>query len=417
MPAFGGVRGTGDWGPDERPKHFREGILWLNPNGTAPIFALTSKTGKGQSVNDPETSWWAEPNDLVRLQTSVARSNAANQTTITVDSGDPTDATGFSGNNTHYGSARNLAVDDLLMVEPGSDSANFNPEVLRVTSITSPTVFEVARGAAGTNRAAIPDNSFLLKIGNAHAEGTRSPASHSRNPIKYYNYTQIFKNTYEVTGTAMETNARTGDPVKNDKMRAMFDHARDMELALLYGHRNEDADGGTNGKPRRTMGGLREFIPNTVLANNSTIQAFLDAVSPVFDWDSQAGDTRLAFCGNGALNNLNKKLIAAEANGVVRINYDATESMYGVKFTKFRVPQGDLMIKTHPLLSRHPLYTNSMYIVDMSMLKVKPLKNRDTKFKDNIQHNDEDTKKGQWQTECTLMVDGGGRTMKYIGNI
>jgi hypothetical protein len=41
--AIAGLRGTGDWGTDERPKNFREMILWLNPNGTAPIFALSSR--------------------------------------------------------------------------------------------------------------------------------------------------------------------------------------------------------------------------------------------------------------------------------------------------------------------------------------------------------------------------------------
>ncbi|KKL16903.1 hypothetical protein LCGC14_2490890, partial [marine sediment metagenome] len=64
MAAVAGLRGTGDWGSDERPKNFREMILWRNPNGTSPIFALMSRVQK-ESVNDPEFSWWDEPNDIV----------------------------------------------------------------------------------------------------------------------------------------------------------------------------------------------------------------------------------------------------------------------------------------------------------------------------------------------------------------
>ncbi len=56
MAAVAGLRGTGDWGTDERPKNFREMILWRNPNGTAPIFALMARVQK-ESVNDPEFSW------------------------------------------------------------------------------------------------------------------------------------------------------------------------------------------------------------------------------------------------------------------------------------------------------------------------------------------------------------------------
>lgn len=56
MPAIAGLRGTGDWGADERPKNFREYILWRDPNGMAPLTALLSKMGS-ESTDDPEFSW------------------------------------------------------------------------------------------------------------------------------------------------------------------------------------------------------------------------------------------------------------------------------------------------------------------------------------------------------------------------
>ncbi len=55
MPVLG-LRGTGDFGADERPKDFRETILFRDPNGDAPIFALTSKTRK-RVVSDPQYYW------------------------------------------------------------------------------------------------------------------------------------------------------------------------------------------------------------------------------------------------------------------------------------------------------------------------------------------------------------------------
>lgn len=56
MAAVAGLRGTGDWGADERPKNFREMILWRNANGDTPILALMAKVGK-ESTDDPEFSW------------------------------------------------------------------------------------------------------------------------------------------------------------------------------------------------------------------------------------------------------------------------------------------------------------------------------------------------------------------------
>ena len=405
MTAFAGVRGTGDWGTDERPRNFREGILFLNPNGMAPIFGLSSKMGK-KTVDDPEFSWWDEPNNLVRLRVNGALSASA--TAAVVDSDDP--AAGSI--DAHWGTALNLKAGDLLMVEPATDEVNLNTEVVKVTGVTTATAFTIARGAAGTTAAAITDNAYLLKIGSAYAEGTRAPDATSRNPIKYYNLTEIFKNTYELTGTVMQTRARTGDPMRNDKKRKMFDHSRDIETSILFGRRHETT--GSNGKPERYMGGLRSFIPSSILSNDWSMANLLDNVSTVFDWDSMAGDERMVFCGNGALNEFNKKL-ESQSSSAVRINYDGRASMYGVNFRRYVVPQGELMIKTHPLLSRHPLYNYSWWIIDGSALKWVALRNRDTKFKDNIQHNDEDTTKGQWQTEGSIMVDRGGLTMKYIG--
>ena len=411
MPAFAGVRGTGDWGADERPKNFREMILWMNPKGTAPIFALSSRMGK-KTVDDPEFAWWAEPNDLVRLRVNGALDNAAGSTGVAVDSVDPN----ADDLQTHYGTALNLTPGDLLMVEPAADAAEFTPEILKVTAVAGANNFTVARGAAGSARAAIPDNSFLLKIGSAFAEGTRAPEATSRNPVKYLNYCQIFKNVYELTNTAKMTRARTGDAMANDKKRKSFDHSRDIEMAILFGRRHEIAASTANGKPERYMGGLRNFIPNAVMPNNYGMNDLLDMVSPVFDWDTPAGDERMVFCGNAALNNFNKK-IEAQGDKNIRITYEGTDEMYGVKFRKYQVPQGTLYLKTHPLLSRHPIYGRSWTILDGSAVKWTCLRGRDTKFKDNIQHNDEDTTKGQWLTEGSIMVDMGGLTCRYIGNI
>ena len=188
MTAFAGVRGTGDWGTDERPKNFREGILWMNPNGMAPIFALTAKMGK-KMVNDPEFSWWDEPNDLVRLRINGALTSSA--TDFVVDSVDPS----ASNLQSHWGTALNLKPGDLLMVEPAADAAVLSTEIVKVTAVTGATAFSVLRGRANTSAAAITDNSHLLKIGSVYSEGTRSPEATSRNPVKYLSLIHISEPT------------------------------------------------------------------------------------------------------------------------------------------------------------------------------------------------------------------------------
>lgn len=384
--AFAGLRGTGDWATDERPKNFREMILWRQPNGMAPLTALLSKMAS-ESVDDPEFNWWEEQLNSVRLNLNGVM-NTVTTTVVIVDA-----------------DALNLVPGDLLLVET-SDATTV--EIVRVNGVASDTTFDVIRAQAGTSAAAIPDNTYLTRIGSVFSEGSTSPSVSARNPTKRTNYLQIFKTAYEITRTASKTRTRTGDPIKNDKKRRMFDHAVNMELAFMFGKPYETT--GTNGKPLRMTGGLRHFISSnvTVFSTTPTETTFLNAVTPVFDFDGGAGNERIIFAGNGALTSLNKL-----AKSGMQVRTDEVVKLYGMQLQRWIVPQGTFLLKTHPLMNTHGRYTNSMFVLDPSALKYRYL--TDTTFQDNIQANDADEIKGQWLTECGLEIRHE-RTMAYIGN-
>lgn len=409
MPAVAGLRGTGDWGTDERPKNFRESILFYSPNGQAPIFALTSKAGK-KAVNDPEYNWWAESKNLVRLQVNGAL--GATDTVATVDSLDPTATTMAA----MYGTAKHLKAGDLLLVEPTADNATFDHELVMVEEVLSDTQFTIARGVGGTTAATIANDVWFLLIGSAYAEGTAAPDATSRNPVKFNNFIQIFKDTYEITGTADKTLARTGEAWSNDKQRKMFDHSRAIEMSILFGRKNETT--GTNGKPLRYMNGLRAQIPaaNTFVYSSATSAAtFTDKIGPAWDFDLGGGDTRIAFCGNTALIELNKIVKAEQSLSIVN---NGEVKMWGMTFNEWRIPNGTLLLKSHPLMSQHTLYKKAMFVCDFSAIKYVTMKGRpDGQRFDDVQAKDEDVRRGYIQSDISLMVDGGGLSCAYVGNI
>lgn len=398
MPAILGLRGTGDFGTDERPKSFREAILWREPNGEAPLTALMSKMRKG-SLSDPEHSWWEEDLEVTRLQVDGAL--VAGDTTFVVDSG-----------------ANNLVPGDLLMIEKeSSETTSYTAEIVKVSSVTSDTEFEVSREYGGTSAASISDDEYVLKIGSVFPEGSNSPSSSTRNPTKLHNFAQIWKTSYELTETTKKTKFRTGDPLKNDKIRKMFDHSVSLELSALFGVRNETT--GANGKPERSMGGLLYMLQQYAGADgfkrytgSVTYNDLMDDMYQVFDYNIRgagSGNERLVLCGNGALNAINK---IATASGQVQLKEVIT--VYGMDLTKMVLPQGTFYFKTHPLMNRHPVFTNSAFIINPPGLNWRAL--RDTKSQDNIQANDSDTHKGQWLTEG-LVEFNHLKTFKYLGNI
>lgn len=395
MAFFAGLRGTGSFGADERPKNFREMILWMNPNGSAPLFALTSKA-KTEKVDDPEFSWWEEVNSICRLTLNGAIANNG-VTNFVVVAG-----------------ALQLIPGDVLQVEAATEVAAYSNEIIRVVSVQSDTAFTVLRQQSGTSGGAINDGISLTRIGNAQSEGNRSIASSSTNPEKFRNYCQIWKTPYQISKTALGTKFRTGDPKKNEQRRKSFQHSEKIEQALLWGVPHETVDAANNNMPIRFTGGLRNFITShrTVFTADPTEDTFLDAVYQLFDYDAGgAGDERIVFAGNRALNTLNK---IAKNSTNSRVNFDKVVEFYGMKLQRWIIPQGTLYVKSHPLMNVHPVYSASMFVVNPSGIIYRPLTGRDTKLEKDIQENDADYVKDQWLTEAGFEFHHE-RTMGYIG--
>ena len=390
MPGIAGLRGTNDWGVDERPKNFREMILWRDPNGQAPMTALMSRM-KSESVNDPEFSWWEEELNPIR---------------VTMD------ATGASATSTTFGltsGGLDLVPGDILLVEK-AENATYDNELVEVSSVTNDTTIVVKRGAAGTTAANTGASANLTKVGNVYEEGSNSPDSATRNPTKKTNYCQIFKTSYQISNTAKLTYTRTGDPLKNDKKRKMFDHSVALEFAWMFGRPYEDT---TGAEPKRFTGGLRYFITSNskIYTTTPTEDVFLDDTYKVFDYNAGgAGSERIVFAGNGFLNSLNK---LARNSSSTRINFDGSIKAYGMQLQRWILPQGTLYVRTHPLMNVHGFYTNSAFIIDPTAIVYRYL--RDTKMEDNIQQNDADLQKGQWLTEAGLEIRHE-KTLAYLGN-
>jgi hypothetical protein len=84
-----------------------------------------------------------------------------------------------------------------------------------------------------------------------------------------------------------------------------------------------------------------------------------------------------------------------------------------MELQKWVLPQGTLYLRTHPLMNINSRFTNGCFVINPSAIKYRPLRNRDTKFKDNVQAPDDDETKGQWLTECGAEFHHL-KSMKYL---
>lgn len=385
-----GFRTTENFVADGRPLHWRAALLLRYPNGDAPLFALTSAM-KSEVVDDPEYNWWEKPMQTRRFVLGADLDN-----------------TGGTENITLTGDGKSLKDGDLLLVEQTGEILMVAADPSSETTVSVTRAFgDVAATAVDYDGAAINPN--LLLIGSAYEEGSDAPSGRGYDPTKKFNYTQIFRNTFEHTRTAMKTRLRTGDDVKEAKRECLELHSRDIEWAFFLGNRKETTK---NSKPLRTTGGVKTFIPasnkKTVSGGNLDMDTMEGYMEEIFAYGSSE---KMAFVGNRAMTAIQQ---AVRKNAAYTIY--ANEKVFGTKVTRIVSPHGELVLKRHPLFNQVPgsgsgqVYTamnSSMVVLDQANLKYRFFKGDDTRYEAKLQDNGIDGEKSGFLTECGLEVHHG----------
>lgn len=383
MP-FLGMRGTGDYTvPDQRPKNYRDTILMLYPNGTAPLTAMLAKL-PSESTDDPEFKWFEK----------MLPHQAGAITGIFTDAACTTAyaAGGVAGDVLYIqvaeATASEFRVGHQALIRDTADSLqDVNAKTVSVvkngaTSVIGCQLLENAK--SGTNAC-----DRLLIIGNINAEGAGVPDAISYDPLVQFNVTQIFRTPLEITRTARKTKIRTGDAYQELKREALEMHSIEMEKAFLFGVRTERV--GANGKPERTTGGLVQAIRQFGTISDYTTDASTSGktwaaggkkwLNNLLEQIFRYGKTeKLAFCGSGAILGMNE---LAEAFGDIQISTKQVD--FGIKVTEWVTPFGTLYMKTHPLFSYEPSNRHTMMIFEPQGLKYRYVDDT-TFFSDDAKH-------------------------------
>jgi hypothetical protein len=413
MAGFLGMRGTGDWVTGQRPLNWREAILYLYPNGSAPLTAIMSKM-KSEKVDDAQFNWW----------TKVLPTQRAAITGVYTDTGLSVAyvSGGIAGlilyvkmsaaDNTFF------RVGHQVLLRQAADlTVDVNVKVVSVVSNGSSSYIGVKllENDANSTTHDLSDADVALIIGNVNPEGGHIPDALSYDPVKWYNYTQIFRTPLEITRTAMQTHLRTGPQYKESKREALELHSIEMEKAFLFGVPSEST--GSNGKPERTTMGLipaikggyngatggtvANFTTDTSYAGQTWLQGgeqWLDStLETIFRYGLRE---KLCFAGSGALLGINR-LIKAGGN----FDYSAKTEDYGLNVTKWVTPFGVINIMTHPLFSYETTLRNSMVIFEPKNINYRFI--QDTMYKDDTMLNkggwtSQDGLKEEYLTECGL---------------
>jgi hypothetical protein len=370
-------------------KSFASMITRLMPNGQAPLFGMTS---------------------MLQEETAVQVEHGFFTKTMIFPSMNLDAAVAGAGDNTFTVASTTNLLPGMLM------RAESTGEIVIINQILSTTQVLVGRGI-GTSAGAIADNVNFYQVGNAFEESSIRPNALQINPVRITNLTQIFRNTWALSGSAQATQVIAGESlIAENRMDCAAFHAADIEKALFFGAKSQ---GTRNGQPFRTMDGLLSIVGNianyppsyaaanvytaAATTNYTQLEAMLD---PVFNQvtDPKAGNQRVLFVGSEARKVLNN---VGRLNGTYNIS-DGQNS-YGLQFSSFKIARGQFNMVEHPLFNSNADWARQAVAVDLSTFRLAYLGGRKTKreeFNQNGQAVDNgiDAVGGSLTTELTCVV-------------
>jgi len=357
MSFYTGVFNTTNNPTELNKRSFASHILRLFPNGSAPIFALTSQTGRSLAKSSTHGYF---------SKTLLFSSVVINQ------AGSPA---GYSSSATVFvvvSSAGMLA--NMVLYNPTTQ------ENMRVSSVDSATQITVTRGFGRVAAAAIANGATLVVIGTAFAEGSSRPTARGLTTVYVPNYTQIFRDAWAVTDTARASYVEMGfSNIAESRRDCMLLHSVGIESALIFGQPKMDTSGST---PLHATQGIVDAVEQYAPSNTNTaatttsFDQWVTLCEPAFQYSADIGDpkSRTLFGGSTAIRVIND---IARKSGQVFIQDGQTT--FGLHFTKFVFYKGTIYMIEHPILNGIPSMAGLALILDMPALKLAYMEGRDTR--------------------------------------
>ena len=369
MTNITGNRNTGNILQNRRVVDMAQQIACLDPNEGPLLSFLKLAKQNTRCVYNPKFEWLED--DLMETWSQVNGAvSSTSATSVTVDDGSI------------------FRAGDIIKI-PASG------ECMLVTAVSTNTL-TVTRAYGSTAAAAIADDADVLILGSAMEENSSGRVVKSTQEVNGYNYTQIFRTPISLSGTEAASRLHGGRDRAYQRRKASLEHKRDIARALYFGQRKEDITGAA---PRRTMGGIIEFLENAnvgVTFDSSTLpltyRNFDSSVAAAaFRYGSKE---KLLIAGPYLASAINSW---SESRLVSDVAEDAT---YGIRVKNLITTYGDLKVIYDPLLEG--AYKGYGFVLDTENIRYAYLDGRDTKLITDIQSNDVDGVIDEYLTECSL---------------
>lgn len=244
---------------------------------------------------------------------------------------------------------------------------------------------------------------MVIRVGTAFEEGSCRPTAISMLPgVPKITYTQIFRTTWALTGTAATVEYNHGDITRRMKRDTLMMHAKDIEMAFLLGVKS---NGMLNGRPHRSFDGLYRQLRTNIampcdgILTKAQFDMFLEVI---FSYTIEGRpNERIALCGRHALT-LITRLVEMNSHYIL----EKGDRSYGFDIRTWTTPHGDITLVPHDLLTSLPGHHSDIILLHPDSLHALFMREAEEE-KDILQEScGLDAKIGGLLSELTFAVEG-----------
>lgn len=331
-------------------RSFAGTILRRFPNGSAPLFGLTSKAGRSRAKSATHGYF----TKTMLFVTALSAAALVGDTTLV------------------FPSTAGMAQYQVL-------HNTRTKENVRITAVVNGTDVTVERGFGRVAAAAVNLNDRWIQAGTAFPEGSNRPTARRMTTIHVPNYTQIFRNAWALTDTARASMSEQGySNVSENRSDCMAFHSVDIESAMIWGQPKMDT---TGAQPVHTTQGLADAIAQYAPTH-------VNAAGATTDYGQLATLVDFAFESTANVGNPTSRILVGDATAIRvisdigrksgQVQIMQSQTSFGMKFTSFQMQRGTLDLIDHPLFNGLGLQGYAM-ILDMPAVKLAYMDGRDTK--------------------------------------
>lgn len=398
-----GMAGVGDFVTNERPEAWRAGLLRQEPNGNAPLTALTALM-PSRMVTDELYHYWRKDLPTQRVTITGIYTNAALSTKYT--------SGGVVGSRLFLKMSENDAKtlkygDKLLLRDLADESVDVDSLVVGASVLNGASssvcvqLMEADDNSVNTPARHLDTATVGLYIGSAYPDGSLHPQAivYAENYVS--NYCQIFRDSLNLTRRRQYTSTRTVNPYQEAKYDCFIRHTLGMEKAFIWGVScGTSITDSESGQKITTMNGIKAQIANGAPSNIKYFQFDTDAKYKGKAWNdvglewlldqmalsfkyrggqSQGPRTKLVYAGDKALLGIQQMILG---RSFTQFTLQPRTLEFGISVVSLISSFGRWDLMLHPLFSYETTNGTAMLVLDPTDLEYVYFSNSDTMYLD-----------------------------------